>query len=99
MKLIYRGTYFFQEGIKIWNPTCHAISSLEDVQAIRAVTFDPTGSFYAVGSNSKTLRICVYPEMPESRYEIENIYNLILKVYVTVSVRRNALRACFERFL
>lgn len=55
-----------KEGIKIWNPTCHAISSLEDVQAIRAVTFDPTGSFYAVGSNSKTLRICVYPERPES---------------------------------
>ncbi|XP_071493721.1 WD repeat-containing protein 47-like [Diadema antillarum] len=48
-------------GITIWKPTCHAITSLEDVQAIRAVTFDPTGNFYAVGSNSKTLRICVYP--------------------------------------
>lgn len=42
-----------------WTPPVFTpVSTLEDVQAIRAVTFDPTGEFYAVGSNSKTLRIC-----------------------------------------
>lgn len=38
------------------------VHSLEDTQAIRAVAFHPTGSLYAVGSNSKTLRVCAYPE-------------------------------------
>ncbi|XP_008332079.1 WD repeat-containing protein 47 [Cynoglossus semilaevis] len=38
------------------------IHTLEDTQAIRAVAFHPSGSMYAVGSNSKTLRVCAYPE-------------------------------------
>uniref|UniRef100_A0A3Q3M006 WD repeat domain 47a n=1 Tax=Mastacembelus armatus TaxID=205130 RepID=A0A3Q3M006_9TELE len=38
------------------------VHTLEDTQAIRAVAFHPSGSLYAVGSNSKTLRVCVYPE-------------------------------------
>uniref|UniRef100_A0A8D0CP59 WD repeat domain 47 n=1 Tax=Sander lucioperca TaxID=283035 RepID=A0A8D0CP59_SANLU len=38
------------------------VHSLEDTQAIRAVAFHPSGSLYAVGSNSKTLRVCAYPE-------------------------------------
>ncbi|XP_070531644.1 WD repeat-containing protein 47-like isoform X4 [Ptychodera flava] len=42
------------------------VTTLEDVQAIRAVAFSPSGSLYAVGSNSKTLRICAYPEIPSS---------------------------------
>ncbi|XP_030640798.1 WD repeat-containing protein 47b [Chanos chanos] len=39
-----------------------AVSTLEDTQAVRAVAFHPSGTLYAVGSNSKTLRVCAYPE-------------------------------------
>ncbi|XP_051985202.1 WD repeat-containing protein 47 [Xyrauchen texanus] len=38
------------------------VNTLEDTQAVRAVSFHPTGSLYAVGSNSKTLRVCAYPD-------------------------------------
>uniref|UniRef100_A0A3B3XN24 CTLH domain-containing protein n=1 Tax=Poecilia mexicana TaxID=48701 RepID=A0A3B3XN24_9TELE len=38
------------------------VSQLEDTQALRAVAFHPSGALYAVGSNSKTLRVCAYPE-------------------------------------
>ncbi|XP_029355904.1 WD repeat-containing protein 47-like isoform X1 [Echeneis naucrates] len=38
------------------------LSQLEDTQAVRAVAFHPSGRLYAVGSNSKTLRVCAYPE-------------------------------------
>nr|XP_057923597.1 WD repeat-containing protein 47 [Doryrhamphus excisus] len=38
------------------------VHTLEDTQAIRAVSFHPSGALYAVGSNSKTLRVCAYPE-------------------------------------
>uniref|UniRef100_A0A8V5G2J9 CTLH domain-containing protein n=1 Tax=Melopsittacus undulatus TaxID=13146 RepID=A0A8V5G2J9_MELUD len=37
--------------------------NFEDTQAVRAVAFHPSGSLYAVGSNSKTLRVCAYPEV------------------------------------
>ncbi|XP_071948355.1 WD repeat-containing protein 47-like isoform X4 [Antedon mediterranea] len=37
------------------------LTTLEDVQAIRAISFNTSGSMYAVGSNSKTLRVCAYP--------------------------------------
>ncbi|XP_066548177.1 WD repeat-containing protein 47 [Amia ocellicauda] len=39
-----------------------AVSTLEDTQAVRAVAFHPSGALYAVGSNSKTLRVCAYPD-------------------------------------
>uniref|UniRef100_A0A8C2ZYA6 WD repeat domain 47b n=1 Tax=Cyclopterus lumpus TaxID=8103 RepID=A0A8C2ZYA6_CYCLU len=38
------------------------VNQLEDTQAVRAVAFHPYGALYAVGSNSKTLRVCGYPE-------------------------------------
>ncbi|XP_062869254.1 WD repeat-containing protein 47b [Trichomycterus rosablanca] len=38
------------------------VHTLEDTQAVRAVAFHPSGTLYAVGSNSKTLRVCVYPQ-------------------------------------
>ncbi|XP_069823581.1 WD repeat-containing protein 47 isoform X1 [Dendropsophus ebraccatus] len=38
------------------------LTTLEDTQAVRAVAFHPSGSLYAVGSNSKTLRVCAYPD-------------------------------------
>ena len=31
---------------------------LADTQAIRAVTFHPSGNYFAVGTNSKALKIC-----------------------------------------
>nr|XP_021527622.1 WD repeat-containing protein 47 isoform X8 [Aotus nancymaae] len=39
------------------------INILEDTQAVRAVAFHPAGGLYAVGSNSKTLRVCAYPDV------------------------------------
>ncbi|XP_019386219.1 PREDICTED: WD repeat-containing protein 47 isoform X1 [Crocodylus porosus] len=42
------------------------INTLEDTQAVRAVAFHPSGNLYAVGSNSKTLRVCAYPEVIDS---------------------------------
>uniref|UniRef100_A0AAZ3SRY3 CTLH domain-containing protein n=1 Tax=Oncorhynchus tshawytscha TaxID=74940 RepID=A0AAZ3SRY3_ONCTS len=46
-----------------------AVNTLEDTQAVRAVAFHPTGALYAVGSNSKTLRVCAYPNQPEVRFK------------------------------
>ncbi|XP_042284893.1 WD repeat-containing protein 47 [Thunnus albacares] len=43
------------------------VHSLEDTQAVRAVAFHPSGALYAVGSNSKTLRVCAYPETLDTR--------------------------------
>uniref|UniRef100_A0AAY4ATA1 CTLH domain-containing protein n=1 Tax=Denticeps clupeoides TaxID=299321 RepID=A0AAY4ATA1_9TELE len=40
-----------------------AVNTLEDTQAVRAVAFHPSGALYAVGSNSKTLRVCAYPDV------------------------------------
>ncbi|XP_042078674.1 WD repeat-containing protein 47 isoform X1 [Haplochromis burtoni] len=45
------------------------VSQLEDTQAVRAVAFHPAGALYAVGSNSKTLRVCAYPETLTARWE------------------------------
>ena len=39
-------------------PVFKPVASVDDVQAVRAVSFSPTGDFFAVGSNSRTLRIC-----------------------------------------
>lgn len=47
------------------------LTKLEDVQAIRAVEFHPKGKYYAVGSNSKTLRICSYPYASELKKDVE----------------------------
>ena len=43
------------------------VASLEDVQAIRCAEFHPFGKLYAIGSNSKTLRICSYPKLVDLR--------------------------------
>uniref|UniRef100_T1ISV0 Valine--tRNA ligase n=1 Tax=Strigamia maritima TaxID=126957 RepID=T1ISV0_STRMM len=43
------------------------VTSLEDVQAIRAAEFHPYGKLYAIGSNSKTLRVCAYPKTTDVR--------------------------------
>ncbi|XP_023702441.1 WD repeat-containing protein 47 isoform X3 [Cryptotermes secundus] len=48
-------------------PRFVAVTSLEDVQAVRCAEFHPQGKLYAVGSNSKTLRICSYPKLSDLR--------------------------------
>lgn len=48
-----------------------AVHILEDTQAVRAVAFHPSGTLYAVGSNSKTLRVCMYPQDLSARYRIK----------------------------
>ena len=37
------------------------MASIQDAQAIRSVDIHPSGQYFAVGSNSKVLRICAYP--------------------------------------
>ncbi|KAI0981698.1 hypothetical protein GJ496_011318 [Pomphorhynchus laevis] len=39
------------------------IAHLEDVQAIRAIDIHPSGHYLAIGSNSRMLRICKWPEI------------------------------------
>lgn len=36
----------------------YTVATLEDVQAIRAIAFHPSGNLFAIGSNSKALRVC-----------------------------------------
>lgn len=45
---------------------CHyeKIGHLEDIQAIRAVAVHPSGTMLAIGSNSRVLRVCLWPEIP-----------------------------------
>ncbi|CAG5127694.1 unnamed protein product [Candidula unifasciata] len=45
------------------------VTRLEDSQAIRTVAFHPSGNFYAIGSNSKMLRVCAFPNMGNLREE------------------------------
>jgi len=42
-------------------PRFMPVCTLEDAQAIRCGDFHPSGRIYAVGSNSKALRLCQYP--------------------------------------
>jgi len=48
-------------------PRFIAVTSLEDVQAIRTVAFHPEGNLFVLGANSKTLRICRFPAIAELR--------------------------------
>ncbi|KAH9488138.1 WD repeat-containing protein 47 [Bulinus truncatus] len=45
------------------------VTRIEDQQAIRAIAFHPRGNFYALGSNSKMLRVCAFPNMGNLREE------------------------------
>ncbi|CAH2103980.1 unnamed protein product [Euphydryas editha] len=46
-------------------PTFKPVTVLEDLQAVRCAEFHPNGKLYAVGSNTKTLRICTYPKIDD----------------------------------
>lgn len=65
-------------------PKFVAVTALEDVQAVRCAEFHPSGQLYAVGSNSKTLRICAYPKLSDLRYDPTSDifrFNFLLYVY------------------
>jgi len=49
-------------------PRFEPFNQLQDAQAIRAVDFHPSGEVYAIGSNSRALRICAYPADHELRH-------------------------------
>ncbi|CAH2268831.1 jg16204 [Pararge aegeria aegeria] len=46
-------------------PTFKPVTVLEDLQAVRCAEFHPNGKLYAVGSNTKNLRICTYPKLSD----------------------------------
>ncbi|XP_012537603.1 WD repeat-containing protein 47 isoform X5 [Monomorium pharaonis] len=54
------------------------VTALEDVQAIRCAEFHPHGKLYAVGSNSKTLRICAYPKLHDVREDHQTYQPTVL---------------------
>ncbi|KAL1518018.1 hypothetical protein ABEB36_001704 [Hypothenemus hampei] len=59
-------------------PKFVAVTSLEDVQAVRCAEFHPLGQLYAVGSNSKTLRICAYPKLADLREDHQTYQPMVL---------------------
>ncbi|XP_072757529.1 WD repeat-containing protein 47 isoform X5 [Anoplolepis gracilipes] len=54
------------------------VTALEDVQAVRCAEFHPHGKLYAVGSNSKTLRICAYPKLHDVREDHQTYQPTVL---------------------
>ncbi|GJQ79536.1 hypothetical protein Trydic_g16383 [Trypoxylus dichotomus] len=59
-------------------PRFVAVTALEDVQAVRCAEFHPGGQLYAVGSNSKTLRICAYPKLTDLREDHQTYQPMVL---------------------
>ncbi|CAM2727165.1 unnamed protein product [Rotaria socialis] len=49
------------------SPAFIPLATIEDVQAIRSVDVHPSGKYFAVGSNSKMLRVCAYPDIKNIR--------------------------------
>ncbi|KAM3184866.1 hypothetical protein ACTXT7_007545 [Hymenolepis weldensis] len=54
------------------------VTILEEIQPIRSVAFHPLGSYYVVGSNSKTLRICRFPDISDLQSDHEASYPAII---------------------
>lgn len=73
-------TFLFSDLVQVQpsdanRPRFVAVTSLEDVQAVRCAEFHPNGSVYAIGSNSKTFRICEYPPLSDIRFDRLLIYS------------------------
>ncbi|XP_023023153.2 WD repeat-containing protein 47 isoform X2 [Leptinotarsa decemlineata] len=66
------------DGSGSGRPKFVAVTSLEDVQAVRCAEFHPGGQLYAVGSNSKTLRICAYPKLADIREDHQTYQPMVL---------------------
>lgn len=60
------GFYDLKSGSGV-RPRFLAVTNLEDMQAVRAVAVHPQGHMYAVGSNSKTLRVLSFPDLADLR--------------------------------
>ncbi|CAF1139283.1 unnamed protein product [Rotaria sp. Silwood1] len=62
------------------SPAFIPLVSIEDVQAIRSVDIHPSGKYFAVGSNSKMLRVCAYPDIKNIRQDsIPNIAKVLFQ--------------------
>ncbi|XP_072930666.1 WD repeat-containing protein 47 isoform X2 [Epargyreus clarus] len=59
-------------------PTFKPVTVLEDLQALRCAEFHPNGKLYAVGSNTKTLRICTYPKLDDVKDNIAPLAPTVL---------------------
>ncbi|CAG9138646.1 unnamed protein product [Plutella xylostella] len=59
-------------------PTFKPVTVLEDLQAVRCAEFHPNGKLYAVGSNTKTLRICTYPKIENVKANSESTAPTVL---------------------
>lgn len=57
------------------------VTRLEDAQAIRAAEFHPSGNLYAIGSNSKTLRVCGYPR----QHELKNLRFVFIMILIVLN--------------
>ncbi|XP_065162382.1 WD repeat-containing protein 47 isoform X2 [Atheta coriaria] len=66
------------DGSTSARPKFVAVTALEDVQAVRCAEFHPSGQLYAVGSNSKTLRICSYPKLNDLREDHQTYQPTVL---------------------
>ncbi|XP_049818343.1 WD repeat-containing protein 47 isoform X3 [Aethina tumida] len=66
------------DGSNGGRPKFVAVTTLEDVQAVRCAEFHPGGQLYAVGSNSKTLRICSYPKLNDLREDHQTYQPMVL---------------------
>ncbi|CAG7785594.1 unnamed protein product [Allacma fusca] len=68
------------------------VTTLEDTQAIRCAEFHPQGHLYAVGSNSKVLRICAYP--PRGKLTEEHTAKPPNVLYKRMKHHRGSIYCC-----
>lgn len=59
----------------------------EDSQAIRAVAFHPTGRFFAIGTNSKQLHICKYPDVRRHRWDRYNYWKISNRKNIDIKLK------------
>ena len=65
------------------------------LQAVRCAEFHPGGRFWAVGSNSKTLRICQYPEVADLRWlPFTYIFSCHYYSILTIWAIEHAFKSC-----
>lgn len=59
---------------------------IEDPQVIRTAAFHPDGQLFAVGSNSKVLRVCHYPSPTEIRKLLELVSSVLNSIHEFIMV-------------
>lgn len=78
-----------------------AVTLLEDVQAVRCAEFHPAGRVFAIGSNSKTLRLCAYPNLSKLdpnhvAYQPTILYKRTKHHKVNLNLENVARQTCLE---